>query len=479
MNPSLFFAVLRARMGLFTLALCITLATALAVSLMMPKSYRATASLVVDRRDSQSLSEALNVFASPLERAGYLQTQVDILKSPKVAQKVVSTLKLSERPEVRESYAEAGSSNSIDEWLAEQLARNLEVETTQSSVMHLSYSAENPKDAALIANGFAKAFMDTTLELRVEPTKQAAVWFDEQLKTLRTDLETAQERMTDYQQQHGIVSTDERLDEEYARLSELSAQLMRAQEANVELKTREQIAQRSIASGAALDRLPEVQSSSYIQNLRTEMLNGEAALQTLAAKYGDRHPEYLRQRAENRARAEKLETEMRNVVSSATNQRQEGEQRIAEISAAVAAQRSRVLQLKEGRDGLAVLLRNVNTAQTAYDTAMQRFVVNQVESRASQANATLLNAAVIPQRPDRPLLLNLALAAIVGTILGLGLVLTREMSDRRVHSVLELADAINAPVLGDLIPWTPSGQRLLLAAPKDADFGSSNNRQLT
>ena len=467
MNPALFFQILRARWRLFALVLVATLAAATAASLLLPKSWRATASLVVDRRESQSLSDALNVFVSPTERTAYLQTQIDIIRSPKVARKVVSALRLAERPSLQQDFRAASSGQgSIDDWLAENLARALEVETSQSSVIQVSFNAEDPADAANIANAFAQAYMDTTLELRVEPTRHAAAWFDEQLKTLRSDLATAQQRMTGYQREHGIVSADEKLDDEYTRLSDLSAQLSRAQEHNVELNSREALAQQALRAGGALDSNPDVRADPAIQALRTELLNGEAALRALAARYDENHPAYQRQLAENRYRREALQQQMRGVTQATTGQRREGEQRTAQISAALAAQRTRLLDLKESRDGLAVLARNVETAQSAYDTAMQRFVVNQVESRASQANAALLNPATRPQRPHRPdLMLNLALALVVGLMLGLGLVMAREMTDRRVHSVLELAETVRAPVLGELIAWTPPG-RFLLPAPR-------------
>lgn len=478
MNPALFLMVLRARFGLFALALCATLIATAAVSVLLPKSYRATASLVVDRRDSQSLGEALNAFASPLERTGYLQTQVDIIKSPKVARRVVTSLKLDERAENRKRYAEEKpATGSIQDWLAAELSHNLEVETTQSSIMRISYNADNGADAALIANGFAQAYLDTTLDLRVEPNRQAAAWFDEQLKTLRKDLEEAQERMTAYQREHGIVSTDDRLDEEYARLTDLSGQLMRAQEHNVELRTREQLVQQAIREGRPLESIPEIQEDSHIRDLRGELLKGEAALQILAAKYGENHPEYRKQRADNRITQQTIAAEMRNVAATSSNLRREGEQRAAEIAAAVSAQRARLLELKDSRDGLAVLLRNVNTAQSAYDTAMQRSVATRVESRASQANASLLDPAIQPNKAYRPsLALNLALAAVVGTLLGLGLVMTKEMTDRRVHSAVELAHAVNAPVLGELIAWSPPANKLMLPAPKDTGHAASRDR---
>jgi succinoglycan biosynthesis transport protein ExoP len=466
MNPSLFFQVLRARFGLFALALCVTVVATMAVSILLPKTWRATSSLVVDRRESQSLSDALNAYVSPLERAAQLQTQVDIIKSPKVAHKVVESLQLAKRPDIREDFEEAtGGSGSIEDWLADRLTRNLEVETSQSSVIHVSYNAGNAADAATYANAFAQAYMDTTLQLRVDPTRQAATWFDEQLQTLRRDMESAQQRLTEYQREHGIVSTDEKFDEEYARLTDLSGQLARAQERNVELQARSQLVQQSMRRGAPLDDIPEVRDDADVRELKARLLEGETALRVLATRVGDNHPEYRRQQAENNYRRTALNAEMAKVAASTTGNLDEGHSRAAELAAAVAAQRARVMDLKASRDGLGVLVRNVQTAQSAYDTAMQRSVVNRVESRASQSNAALLNPAVAPRRAFRPnLLLNGLLAVVVGVMLGVALVMLREMTDRRVHSVQDLADIAHAPLLGEIIAWNAT-DRVRLPGP--------------
>jgi uncharacterized protein involved in exopolysaccharide biosynthesis len=307
--------------------------------------------------------------------------------------------------------------------------------------------------------------MDTTLELRVDPTRQAATWFDEQLQTLRRDMESAQQRLTAYQREHGIVSTEEKFDEEYARLTDLSAQLARAQERNVELQARSQLVQQSMRRGASLDDIPEVRDDADVRDLKARLMEGETALRVLATRVGDNHPEYRRQLAENNYRRTALNAEMAKVAASTSGTLTEGQAREADLAAAVAAQRARVLDLKASRDGLAVLVRNVQTAQSAYDTAMQRSVVNRVESRASQANAALLAPAVAPRRAFRPnLLLNGALAVVVGLMLGVALVMLREMTDRRVHSVQDLADIAQAPLLGEIIAWNAS-DRVRLPGP--------------
>src|ERR1700752_3992876 len=104
MNPNLFLLALRARWNVFALALLATVLTAALVSLLLPKIYQATASLVVDTRDEQSLSNVLDVFVPPHERVGYIQTQVDIITSEKVARLVIRDLNLARDPKLLASF---------------------------------------------------------------------------------------------------------------------------------------------------------------------------------------------------------------------------------------------------------------------------------------------------------------------------------------------------------------------------------------
>jgi succinoglycan biosynthesis transport protein ExoP len=466
MSLSLFLATLRARLAILSATAAVTLLVTLGLSLVWPKSYLANASLVVDTRNEQSLSDGFNVLASARERAGYLQTQVDILTSHKVALRVVADLGLAADPITQEQYAEqADDSGSIEDWLAANLLQGVDVRTTQSSVIDVSFLGSDPKTAADVANGFAQAYMDTMLELRVEPTRQAAAWFDEQLKTLRADLESAQARVTEFQRLHGIVSADESLDVEYVRFSDLSKQLLEAQQLALTLRTREQQIRDTVADGAPLEQLPEIQSDEQIARLKLDLVAGESSLETLATQYGSNYPEYQRQLAENASRRRALAAAMRMVVDTAASQREQSERREGEIETALEMQRSRLLELRKGRDELAVLAGNVQTAQRAYDTAMQRFVVSQVESRASQANVALLNPATAPVEPHRPNVpLNVAMSLVVGLLLGVGLAVVRELADRHVRTLTDLDYGPEIPQLGVLSAWERP-PRLLLTGP--------------
>jgi chain length determinant protein EpsF len=459
----LFLSALRARFGVFAWALVVTVVAATVVSLVLPKTYKATTSLLADAKDEQSLSNVLRPLMVPQERMNYMQTQIEVITSPKVARKVVQDLKLAESPAAREAFEnEAGGMGSIEDWLAENLLEWLKVEISQSNIIQVSYSSRDPRFSAAVANAFAKAYLDTILELRVEPTRQAALWFDEQLKSLRANLEDAQAKLTDYHRQQGIVSADERFDVENARLAEISSQLARAQEQRFDLETRERQARESLKRGASPDQLPDVLSNPYIQKLSADLLHGEARLQELATQYGANYPLYQRQLSENQSLREKLDAEMNKVVAGIENSKRQTRQREVELRKAMAAQRAQLLEDKVNRNELALLTRNVETAQRTYEAAMQRAVVSQVDSRASQTNVTVLNSAVAPREPYRPkIALNIALAVAVGTMLGIGIVILSEMVDRRVRSADDLDRGLDAPLLAVLNARQPSAIPLL------------------
>ncbi|HUJ00405.1 MAG TPA: chain length determinant protein EpsF [Usitatibacter sp.] len=450
MNVHQFLLALRGRLAVCLALFAGTVAAAIAVTILLPRTYEATASVLVDNRDEQSLSTP----GQPVrEQTGYMQTQMDVIQSQRVARRVVENLKLADDPGARAAFAKSGARGSIEDWLASALRTQVQVHSSLSSVIQISYAAHDPKTAAKLANAFARAYMEVTLRLRTQPTKEAAAWFDDQLKSLRGDLEKAQARLADFQKEHGIIATDERVDVENARLAELSTQALAAQNATYDAQSRASQARspREIAS------LPEVLSNPLIQTLKGELLTAEAKLQEMSTRLGPRHPEYIQQKSEVDALRARLDAEMRKVVASERSAERQSEMHAEDLQRALAAQRAKVVALRDARAKSFVLMRDVDTAQKAYEAALQRYLVNKVESGAQQTNVSMLNAATEPSRPSKPKVpLNIALGVVVGLMLGFGAVFLLELVDRRVRSTADLETGLEAPLIGTLRPWQPS-----------------------
>ena len=141
-------------------------------------------------------------------------------------------------------------------------------------------------------------------------------------------------------------------------------------------------------------------------------------------------------------------------------------QRENELRAALAAQKTRILELNRSRDELGVLLKDLDSAQRAFDAASGRFSQTRIEAQSEQSDIAVLNPAVAPSEPSGPrVLLNTLVAILLGTVLGLGLALLLELLHRPVRSSADLQELLGIPVLGTIEWATPrprSGLRALI-----------------
>ena len=252
-----FLTILLWRRKIALAMLGVTILTTLLVSLVMPKSYKATTTLVIDYKATDPVSGM--TLPSQL-MPGYMATQTDIIKSRNVALKVVDSLGLASHPAEIEAFNDDAEGNGdIRERLADVLSKKLAVKPQlASSAIDLSYENKDPKFAAAVANAFADAYIQTNLQLKIEPSRRTAEWFSDQVKDLRDNLVKAQQKLTDYQREKGIVSLDERADVERARLAELGNQLVLAQAQTFDSSSK----QKQMYSGRRLDQLSTDVSSS-------------------------------------------------------------------------------------------------------------------------------------------------------------------------------------------------------------------------
>ncbi len=427
----------------------------LVISAIMPKTYTATASLVVNTKGIDTVS-GVTVPAQVLP--GYLATQVDIINSMSVALQAVDALKLTEDPEFRQRFLDAtDGKGDIRYWIAEQIKKKLKVvPSRESSVLEISFKARNPQLASDGANAFARAYQNTTARLRTEPLNNVSKYFNEQIKTLRDNLEHAQKRLTVYQQEKGIFNIDSNLDVETMRMNELSSQLVAAQGQLIEAQSR-----RRQALGKDADESPEVMANPLIQNLKALLAQAEARLAQVNQKVMPGHPEHQRAQAEvDRLRAE-LRSNLRGLSNSVGNQARILEAREASLRAALEEQKAKVLGLNQARDELMLLTREVDIARKAYEHATQRFQQTSLEGQSNQPDVVLLNRAPVPPEPSSPILtLNLLVSIFIGSLLGIGIAIFNELRDRRVRSIADLEEILHVPVLGSLQMHPPPKRRL-------------------
>lgn len=444
MSLGQFFAILRARWMIIVLALLLALGSAAALNQLLPKKYSAAASVLLDVKTPDPISGGISPgMMSP----AYMATQVDVIQSDRVAQKVVRGLRLAENPATRSQWMEAtGGAGSYERWLADLVQGSLEVKPSrESNVISIAYKSVDPKFAAALANAFAQAYVDVTLEMRVEPARQYTGFFDARAKQLREAVEQAQGRLSAFQKDKGIIAVDERLDVETARLNELSSQLVALQAVTADSRSRD--AQVRADAG----RVQDVINNPAVAGLRADVSRQEARLQEISARFGDAHPQVVELRANLAELRAKLQQETERIGTSLGTSNTINVSREAQTRAALEAQRARVLELKGLRDDMAVLTRDVENAQRAYDAVQTRGSLTSLESQTTQTNIVVLSAATDPVEPSSPRpLLNFLAATFLGVLIGVSAAVAIEMLDRRVRSDEDLTGALQLPLLGVL-----------------------------
>lgn len=433
-----FLLVLQARYKIAIGTLLLVVLSTFVISSLLPKQYTASTEVVIDVRSPDPVGGiVLPGLASP----AYMATQIDIVNSDRVAKHVVKMLRMHESPVIREQWTEStGGEGDLIIWLAELLKKKLDVKPSrESNVINIDFTGNDPEFAAAVANAFAQAYIDINLELKTEPARQYATWFESQIKVLRDDLERAQKALSDYQQKSGILSAEGRLDYEMAKLNEISTQLTLAQ-----AQTSDSSSKRKSAKDS--ETLVEVMQNPLINTLKSDIARLEAKLQESNVNLGNNHPQTQRAQSELASLRSKLSKETQQIHGSIGTSFQVGKQREKELMEALEVQKKRVLDLSKERDHMSVLQRDVEAAQRTFESVSQRYAQTRLESLSVQTNIAVLNPASVPIEPSKPrIYFNVLVSIFLGTLLGVSIALIVEFMNRRVRSIEDL-NQLDLPV---------------------------------
>ncbi|HSB21612.1 MAG TPA: chain length determinant protein EpsF [Burkholderiaceae bacterium] len=434
--------VLRAR---WLFALCIWAAVVLmvgVVTLLLPKRYTASAAVVLDVKSPDPIA---GVVLPGMIVSGYMATQADVLRSERVAMRALQALDLFDHPDQRARWRrETQGVGDFRSWLAQSVLADMEVKPARdSNVITVGYTSPDPAFAAAVANAFVSAYTDITLDLRVDPAKRYNSFFDERAKELRESLEKAQAKLSAYQRQKGILVSDEKLDVENARLAELSSQLVALQAEATQSANRQREARRNPG------QMQEVLSNPLLSGLVGDLSRQESKLSELRQRLGDRHPEVVQLQASITNLRARVQAETRRVVGSLTVNDSVNQARLGSVRQALEQQRVKLLRLKGERDEAAVLQRDVENAQKAYDAVLARVAQTSTESQNTQTNVSVLQSATPPASPSWPRTrLNLAAGAVLGVLLAVGIAIMRELRDQRLRSFEDVVVLLKQPLLG-------------------------------
>jgi len=450
MNLDTLFRILFAHRLLILGVAAATLGLAVLVYVFTPKLYMASTDLIIDGKGQDPISGQT---LPARVMAGYLTTQSEIIRSRNVANKVIDQLTLLKHPDLVRELSFSDKPQQQRKAVLNYLDKGLVVDSQRdSNVLNIGFKARNPILAAHIADAFAQAYIETNLELRIEPAKQITRWYDQQLAGMRSSLVEKQNALSAYQEQHDILVTSDRMDLESSKLAELSSLLIAAQNERLNNASRSEM-----ISGKRRSIPAEALDNPQVQRLSGELAQAQARLADLATKVGENHPQYRQTQGEVDSLNQQLATALRFISGSLRSSVELSQNREEQLKSELAAQKERVLQLSRNRNELALLKQEADNSQSAYDAALARATQTKLESQVALTDISILNTAATPARPASPkAAMTLVLGGIAGILLGLAAALGREWMDRRVRNAHDLEQGLDLPVLS-YIPATRGG----------------------
>lgn len=469
-------AVFRRRFKLFAAIALAVFLIAILVTARATPMYSATANVTINTRQSQVV-DTQAVLSGLTADSSVVDTEVEILKSRHLSERVVDALDLENDPEFNSALRPAGPVASVLggigallgqsapdaaktklDAVAQQKQREAVVDAVRDRlsirragltyVMNVSFSSEAPAKSARIANAFAERYLLEQLETKFEATRQANEWLNVRLGELRAEVQAAEAAVAQYQAANNLLSASGTTLTEQ-EISTYNQQLagVRAQQAEAEARLRTARAQ--LARGSTGGDVGEALGSQVVQRLREQRAEVSRRVADLNQRYGPRHPDMLRAQGELVDIDGQIQAEIGRIISNLEAQVQVARERTGSMAGSLGAARGTLASNNAAAVRLGELQRSAESVRTLYQSFLTRFQETSQQEGLEQSDARIVSRAAIPNTPSSPNVpLNLALGLVLALGLGLAAVVLAEMLDSGLTTSEDVERSLGLPSLG-------------------------------
>lgn len=426
-------------------------------TLRQTKIYVATATVVIESTPPRMLGRSVDQVvdlgsADYWSSQEYLATQLQLLRSRYLAEEVVRDLGLHRD---RKFTGRSGLSVAA---AAEILLGNIGAELGKNSrTLKISVSDPRPATAQLLANSVADAYVRQNLDRKRASTVEAVEWLTKQLGSIQTDLERSEMALHQFKIDNNVLSLDldERQNVIANQITRLTEELTTTKTQRMHLEERE----RTIDALRGRDPLdlpgPPIVDLELINQLKATYATLREEEGDLSSRYADQHPKRLAVAQRLRATREDIEREVNNLLAGCREELGIQRRTEGQIAAELARITQDALELNAKEYQYRSLEREKNNAEKLYALVLQRTRETDLTRAEYANNIWVLDRAELPRRASSPrVTLNLAVAAGLSILLGIGLALLREQLDNTVKGQVDVEQRLGLTFLG-LIPSMP------------------------
>ncbi|HBI14607.1 MAG TPA: hypothetical protein DDY20_03685 [Desulfobulbaceae bacterium] len=391
----------------------------------------------------------------------FLPTQTEIIKSKKVAQRVVDQLELGTKyynhffPKQNQDdswltnliklpgkiftsvfhHAPNDGQNTGDpkpaseqrtrDIIADMVRTSIELEPVKETrVVNIKYTDANPTVAKMVNDALVKAYIDETLDIKLNSTQQSLRWMTSKADQERKKLEEAEGNLQKYMREHNLVTLEDRLAVYPEKLTQFSTELSTAESKRKELDAiHAQIARFGITD-QSLEAIPIFSQNATLQSLRDQILKADQRIKELSKKYGAKHPLMIKAMDDREVLSKEKASEIKRITESIAQDYELAKSREENLRDLLNTTKEELLDVNERFIQYSIMKREVESSRALYEALTSTIKKASVTEETQNVNIWVMREASLPdspsnQRPRRTVLIGfiLALAAAVGLAL--------------------------------------------------------------
>jgi succinoglycan biosynthesis transport protein ExoP len=465
-------AAFRRRIRVSAAVAFVILAAVIVVTFMQTPRYAGSAEVMIDTR-KHDVANIQDVLSGLTADSSVVDTEVQVLKSRSLAERVVEALKLDNDPEFNGQLRPAGLLASLKglfsqfapssddsaaanlrhvkahEAVVDAVLKRLSVRRSGLTyVIDIGFESASPAKAADIANTFADKYLTQQLQDKYDATAAANQWLNERLSELEPQVQSAAAAVEQYKASHGLLaSVGSSLTEQ--EISNINTELDQARADAAEKAARVKTAETDAQGGSNGADLSGPLSSQTMMQLRSQQAQASSKVADLQTKYGPKHPDVQRAQRELEDISAQINQEVQRQVSNLKTEDQVAEQRVASLQSSLSGAKGTLVGNNAASVELAELQRKADAASALYDSLLNREKQTATDQGNEQSDSRIVSRAKIPIAPNYPNKpLNLAVGLLLGLAGGVAAAFLLEALDNGLATSEDVERYLNLPNLG-------------------------------
>lgn len=468
------------------------LAAGLVLTMLSVPYYRATSKILIELETDQIIEGTeLTPSTNGWDIDRYLQTQVDIIESRSLAERVVTSEKLADNEGFFRAMGIAlpDPADLEDEYAGPEGFKKLKEEIA-ADVVHGSLSASLPNNSRIIsidvftadpamsaslADAYAKNFIEANLNRKFDSSAYARQFLSDQLDEAKARLEKSERELNQYSRAAGLirVASQGPNSHQETTLSVTNDTLIQVNESASQATAERAAAQdkwETIEKEPVLS-VPEVLENPAVQDLMKQKTRVMADLAQEKARHLDGHPTVQALKAQVKELDDRIEIVGNSIKRSVYLEYRAAQEKEDSLTGKVAQLQSAALNEQDRGVEYNLLKRVAETNRSLYDTLLARY--NQLSAIAGAAsnNVTMVDRAEIPTRPSSPNLpLNMVLALMFGLLFSALFVFLRDYFDDTIRAPEDVEQKLGLSMLG-LVPVSEEAELDLMDSKSSVSEG--------